>query len=50
MQWKKEVSGNSGKDLHAATHQIEVFRLNWQQNECHHDIEKRSNIFSKFLF
>lgn len=39
MQWKKEVSGNSGKDLHAASHQIEVFHLNWQQNVCHHDME-----------
>lgn len=36
---KKRVSGNSGKDLRAASHQIEVFHLNWQQNECHHDME-----------
>lgn len=35
----KKESWNFGKDLCVASHQTEVFHMNWQQNERHHEIE-----------
>lgn len=37
---KKKKSGNFGKDLHEASHQVESYYMNWQRNKCHNEIEK----------
>lgn len=36
---EKKKSGNSEKDLHVASHQIEICHMNWQQKERRHELE-----------